>query len=352
MVTLEHQKVFRSAAAVIALFAAGLLASCRSGIDSASEELFRYEFKQPHMGTLFTITLYAPDEAEAREACDAAFAKIAALDRMMTDYNPDSELMQLCQKPVGQPVRVSDELFEVLEQSHRLAELTDGAFDVTIGPVVRLWRRARRTETLPSPDVLARAQESVGWRKLRLDPATKTTTLTVPNMQLDLGGIAKGYAADKALEVLKSRGLNRALVAASGDIAAGDPPPGQPGWRVGVGNLNAKEPGFAKMILLKNAAVSTSGDAEQFVEIGGTRYSHIVDPRTGVGLTEQLQVSIIAKRAVDTDSYATAVSVLGVEHGVTLVESRKDMAALIILREGEQTLTRASRRFEKIPAAK
>jgi len=328
---------------------------CRSGIgsdDNPRGVLSRYEFKQPHMGTLFTITLYAPDEAKAREACEAAFAKVAALDRMMTDYDPESELMQICQKPVGQPVRVSDELFEVLEKSQRLAELTDGAFDVTVGPVVRLWRRARRTGTLPSAEMLARAREPVGWRKLQLDPAAKTVTLIVPNMQLDLGGIAKGYAADKALEILKGRGLPRALVAASGDIAAGEPPPGQRGWRVGIGNLNAKEPAFAQTILLNDAAVSTSGDTEQFVEIGGKRYSHIVDPRTGIGLTERMQVSISAKRAADTDGFAKEVCVVGVEAGVALVESQPGMAAFILYMTGEHTQMRESRLFRKTPRTK
>jgi len=200
--------------------------------------------------------------------------------------------------------------------------------------------------------MLARAREPVGWRKLQLDPAAKTVTLIVPNMQLDLGGIAKGYAADKALEVLKSRGLPRALVAASGDIAAGEPPPGQRGWRVGIGNLNAKEPGFAQTILLKDAAVSTSGDTEQFVEIGGKRYSHIVDPRTGIGLTERMQVSISAKRAADTDGFATAVCVLGVEAGLALVESQPGMAAFILYMTGEHTHMRESRLFRKTPRTK
>jgi thiamine biosynthesis lipoprotein len=303
------------------------------------------------MGTLFTITLYAPDAASAKSAGDAAFAKIAALDRMMTDYDPESELMQLCQKPVGQPVRVSDELFDVLRKAQRVAGLSDGAFDVTVGPVVRLWRRARRMEALPAPDQLARARESVGWKKLKLEAATKMVTLTVPRMQLDLGGIGKGFAADQALEVLKEHGVRRALVAASGDIAAGDAPPGKRGWRVGVGNLEAKEPGLATVLLLQNAAVSTSGDREQFVEIGGKRYSHIVDPRTGMGVTERLQVSVIAKRGVDADSFDTAISVLGVERGLALLESQPGLAALILRKKGDQTEVIESRRFRQIPRA-
>ncbi|MBE0542883.1 MAG: FAD:protein FMN transferase [Verrucomicrobia bacterium] len=313
--------------------------------------LNRFEFQQPHMGTLFTITLYAPEASLAREAAEAAFVRIAALEQMMTDYDPESELMQLCQQPVGQPVRVSDELFALLEKGQRLAALTDGAFDVTIGPVVRHWRRARRTETLPSPEALARAQAPVGWRKLKLNSRNQTATLTVPDMQLDLGGIAKGYAADQALAVLKAHGLKRALVAASGDIAVGEPPPGRRGWRVGVGALDRAEDALARNLLLRNVAVSTSGDTEQFVEIGGKRYSHIVDPRTGIGLTERLQVSIVAKHAADTDSFATAVSVLGVERGLALVESQRGMAAFILRKSGEQTEVHESRAFKRIPRA-
>ncbi len=324
-----------------------VLTGCRSKPPEA--QLHRFEFKQPHMGTLFAITLYALAEARARAAADAAFAKVGALDRMMTDYDAGSELMQLSRQPVGKPTRVSAELFDILEKSQRVAELSDGAFDVTIGPVVRQWRRARRSGALPPTEALARAREPVGWQKLKLDPRRQTVTLTVANMQLDLGGIAKGYAADKALEVLKHHGITRALVAASGDIAVGDPPPGQRGWRVAIGapasdfaaSETAQPPArsevgtpFARTLLLKNAAVSTSGDTEQYVEIDGKRYSHIVDPRTGIGLTERLQVSVIGRRATDTDAFATATSVLGVARGLALVDSRPDLAAIFIRKTG------------------
>ncbi|HEX5219185.1 MAG TPA: FAD:protein FMN transferase [Verrucomicrobiae bacterium] len=279
------------------------------------------------MGTLFTIKVYAVDEATARAGADAAFAKVAALDKMLTDYDPESELMQLCQRPVGEPTRVSDELFEILQESQRIAKLTDGAFDVTIGPVVRLWRRARRAEMLPTPEQLARARASVGWQKLRLDPRARTVTLSVPSMQLDLGGIAKGYAADKALGVLKASGLDRALVAASGDIAVGAPPPTQKGWRVEVGSL-ATHDARVRTLWLEHAAVSTSGDAEQFVVIGGKRYSHIVDPQTGIGLTERLQVSVIGKHATQTDAFATAASVLGWERGQAWIRTQADLRSV------------------------
>jgi thiamine biosynthesis lipoprotein len=298
------------------------------------------------MGTLFTIKVYAPDEASARAGANAAFGKVAALDRMMTDYDPESELMQLCRQPVGEPTRVSDELFEVLEEAQRVAALSDGALDVTVGPVVRLWRRARRAEVLPSAEQLARARQSVGWQKLKLDKQAKTVTLTVPHMQLDLGGIAKGYAADRALEELKRAGLNRALVAASGDIAVGAPPPGQKGWRVEIGSLDRTNGGSANTVLLKNAAVSTSGDTEQFVEIDGRRYSHIVDPRTGIGLTERLQVSIIAPHAMQTDAFDTAVSVMGIERGLALIETQPQMAGVLVQKRQGQPEVVESRRMK------
>jgi thiamine biosynthesis lipoprotein len=326
--------------------------------------LQRFEFQQPHMGTMFSMTLYAPNETKARAASDAAFKRVADLNQMMSDYDPESELMQLCRKPFGQPVRVSEELFAVLQKAQRVAELSDGAFDVTVGPVVRLWRRSRRTGEMPDSAMLARARAAVGWRKLNLNAREKSVTLTAPNMQLDLGGIAKGYAADAALAVLKVQGITRALVAASGDIAVGAAPPGQSGWRVSIGAPGSdpaggsvsgragSETGAPQTLLLENAAVSTSGDAEQFVIIDGKRYSHVVDPRTGLGLTEQLQVTIVSRHATDTDAFATAVSVFGAEAGLKLIESQPGTAALIFVKQGDELKTFPSRRWSKVRTAR
>jgi thiamine biosynthesis lipoprotein len=306
-----------------------LLGGCQ--LPAAKPVSQRFEFEQSHMGMLFTITLYATNEVSAQAAANAAFAKVAALNQMMTDYDPESELMRLCRQPVGQPVPVSAEMFEILAESRRVAELSAGAFDPTIGPVVRLWRRARRTETLPSPEQLTHAQESVGWRKFTLDVQHQTITLLATNMQLDLGGIAKGYAADAALKVLREHGMRSALVAASGDIAVGDAPPGQVGWRVSIGTP-FQSAGKERTLILKNVAVSTSGDSEQFVVIAGKQYSHIVDPQTGMGLTNRCQVSIIAPHATQTDAWATAVSILGAEQGEALIKS-EPLTSAIIYRE-------------------
>jgi FAD:protein FMN transferase len=308
----------------------------------------RYSFTEPHMGTRFKVLLYAPDEAAAGKAAKAAFARVAELDGIMSDYRPTSELMRLCRKAGGDPVRVSPELFFILQKSQGLAKRTDGAFDVTVGPVVRLWRRVRRSQQLPDAEELTKALALVGYDKVKLDAAGQTVQLTKPGMQLDLGGIAKGYAADEALKVLKKHGIDRALVAAGGDIAASGPPPGADGWKVGVAPLEDPEAAPSRFLLLKDGAVSTSGDAEQYVQIGGTRYSHIVDPKTGVGLTARSSVTVVAKDGTTSDSLATAVSVLGAERGLALVEGTEGAAALIVRKAGEGEQTVQSKRFPRV----
>ncbi len=300
------------------------------------------------MGTLFTITLYARALPEATSAAEAAFKRIDTLEDILSDYQADSELLRLCDQPEGKPVPVSPELFDVLQRAQQIAALSDGAFDVTVGPYVRLWRFARTRKVLPHPTEVAEASAAVGYRKLRLDPHTCTVTLLVPKMRLDVGGIAKGYAADKALELLKGRGINRALVAASGDIAIGDPPPGQAGWSVGITGIDALANELSRTVLLHNAGVSTSGDTEQFIEIGGVRYSHILNPATGLGLTNRIQATVIAPNATTTDAIATTVCVLGVERGLAVVEKLPNAATLILLKQDGEIRRYVSRRFETL----
>jgi thiamine biosynthesis lipoprotein len=226
-----------------------------------------------------------------------------------------------------------------LAAARQLAEETGGAFDVTLGPVTQLWRQARRQHRLPDPDALAEALQRSGYRKLHLDAAAQTVTLDQAGMRLDLGGIGKGFAADAALAVLAGLGIPRALVAASGDLAIGDPPPGRNGWTVGIDAPNAPVEGFARVLELANAAVSTSGDSSQNLDIGGVKYSHIVDPATGMGLTLPVAVAVVARRGIDADSWSTALSVLGPERGIALIdkhviEKHAGLAALFTVGRG------------------
>ena len=287
-------------------------------------ELQRFEFVEPHMGTLFRITLYASDAESARAASRAAFDRVRALDDSLSDYKPASEIMRVCREAWREPVRVTPDLFRVLEAANALGLETGGAFDVTQGPVIQLWRRARAEHRAPSPAEIDEARRSSGHRKLVLDTANQTVFLKSKNMHIDLGGIGKGYAADQALRALREHGVTSALVAASGDLAIGEAPPHRDGWVIRV------EPGgIPRILTLKNAGISTSGDTEQHVEIDGKRYSHIINPDSGEGLTSGIEVTVLARDAMTSDSLATAVSVLGPERGNKLVESTPHATAWI-----------------------
>ena len=291
----------------------------------------RFEFTEPHMGTAFTLILYSPDDATASRASRAAFGRIKQLDGILTDYDPDSELMRLAAKAGGPPVPVGPDLFEVLARSKALHGRSEGAFDVTIAPVVRLWRRARREKVKPDPELLEKALALVGSDAIVLDPSKRTVELKRPGMKLDVGGIAKGYASEEAIKVLKREGITSALVAGSGDVVVSGPPPGRAGWTIAVAPLKAEaEGGSSPTILLKDAAVSTSGDAEQFVEIDGVRYSHVVDPKTGLGLTERRSVTVIAPEGITADGLDTAACILGPEKGLALIESTPGAAGLFV----------------------
>ncbi len=304
----------------------------------------RFEFSQGHMGTRFTIVLYAPDGATATRAAQAAFDRIAELDQIMSDYRDDSELMLLCRRAGGPPVKVSEDLFRVLAKSQEVARESSGAFDITVGPVVRLWRRARRQHELPDAESLSQALRLVGYKNLRLDPSRRSALLLKRGMLLDLGGIGKGDAADQALLVLKKYDIRAALVAGGGDIAVGasPPEPDKPGgWRIGIAPLGSPSARPTRIVYLRNAGISTSGETEQHVEIGGIRYSHIIDPRTGKALTGRNSVTVIAPDDITADALATAISVMGPPAGIKLAESLPGTGVLII-----QSVENSSKTFE------
>jgi thiamine biosynthesis lipoprotein len=296
------------------------------------------------MGVEFEVVLYAPSEAAAQQAMTAALARVAELDKRLSDYDSESELSRLSAgSPSAEPVKVSEDLWAVLSVSQKLSEKSEGKFDITVGPLTKLWRRARRQQELPTKGQIDKALESVGYKQLVLNETNHTARLLKPDMRLDAGGIAKGYAAEEALVKIRDLGITQALVRASGDIAAGDPPPGEKGWKIGLAPLDPNQPP-EKFIWLKNAAVSTSGDSRQHLIVEGKRYSHIIDPHTGYGVSGRSSVSVIAPRGIDADSIASAVSILGPEKGLKLVEDTPGAAALMIVdQDGKQKPYTSSR---------
>ncbi len=306
--------------------------------------LKRFIFEKAEMGLPFRITLFASDEVAAKAAADAAFARVEELNAILSDYDDESEISRLSRTSgSGKIVPVSDDLWRVLERGQQIAARTDGAFDVTVGPLVNLWRRARRKQEMPSPELIAEMRARVGFRNLKLDAEKRTAELLIPDMRLDVGSIGKAYAVDAALAVLKARGIARALVGGSGDMSAGDPPPGLPGWRIEVAALDAPGAPPPQIVHLANRGIATSGDVFQNVEIGGKRYSHIVDPHTGLGLTDHSLITVLAPDCFTANCYTTSASVLGPERGMKLIDETAGIAALIARKPGEQIEVTESR---------
>lgn len=306
----------------------------------------RLTYQEKHMGVLINFTLYAHDRTIANKAAREAFDRIAELNEKLSDYDPTSELRRLSDRsPPGKPVPISRDLFVVLTHAQKLSQRSQGAFDVTVGPVVRLWRRARRQRKLPDADRLKEAMAAVGYQKVQLDAKHRTATLAKAGMGLDLGGIAKGYAGDAALKVFREHGISRVMIDAGGDLVLGDAPPEKLGWRIGIAPLKKNDGPPSRILEISDAAVATSGDAFQFVEINGTRYSHIVDPKTGLGLTRRSSVTVIAPTGIQADSLASAVSVLGPKAGLKLIESTIDSATFIV--QGEPMKVSESKGFDK-----
>ncbi len=270
--------------------------------------LTRYEYSSIQMGVRATVVLYAEHEAIAEAGARAAFERIGAIDRTMSDYRSDSELNHLSDTAgSGRWIPLSSDLCAVLHLGTQISDATGGAFDVTVGPLSQLWRESRQTGLRPSPPDVDAARARTGWRHVRLNREDCLAQLDTAGMRLDLGGIAKGYGAHAAVETLRARGLERCLVDLGGDLCAGEPPPGRSGWQVRVGARQSERWSIAR------ESVAASGDLEQSLLLDGIRYSHIIDPRSGVPLTDEVYVTVRSSDGAMADALASAISVLGAD---------------------------------------
>jgi thiamine biosynthesis lipoprotein len=341
--------------ALVSLLCLQILSCATSRNDAAALE--RFEYQEAHMNLPFRLVLYAPVKEQADAAARKAFERIEEINHIMSDYDPESELSLLSRSSgQGKAVAVSPDLWQVLERARQLSEQSQGAFDVTVGPCVNLWRKARRERKMPDPNQLARARRAVGYQHMRLDSRSHSVELLVPDMRLDLGGIAKGFALDEAYQVLKKHGITRALVTGGGDMTLGDPPPGKKGWRIELPPLDATNAPPTKYVLLHNAGLATSGDLFQRLEINGQRYSHIVDPRTGIGLTDHSLVTVIARDGMTADSLTKVVSVLGPEKGLQFIRQKTRAAVRVVRKPSERVEVYEAGNFARyytsdIPAA-
>lgn len=287
---------------------------------AASAQYKKYSFQQPKMGSPFNIVIYSLDSVKAEYAAISTFKMIDTLNEIYSDYLPNSELNRLCAASgLRQWVKVSEPLFSILQKAYRASDISFGSFDVTMSPVIRLWRTARREKRLPDKDSLKCARKKTGYKFIKLDTTNKNIQLQKQGMQLDLGGIAKGETAQRAYVRLCELGFPYSLLDAGGDIVAGDVPPQVQGWRVAI-NLPETEEWMNQQLLLRKKAVTTSGDLYQYLEVNGVRYSHIIDPATGWALTNSRNVTVIADNGADADWLTKACSILPIDKALRLIK--------------------------------
>lgn len=284
-----------------------------SGVSEA-QTLSRFRFHRGLMGTQFTVTLYAPDSLLAQQAYNRMSARMDTLNQIMSDYLDGSEINRLSQTSgSGRWVSVSIPLYDVLHKAVDIARLSNGRFDPTIGPLSQLWRRAIRQRAFPSATERRQARRSVGYRFMKFDRLSQAIQLTRPGMRVDVGGIGQGYAVDEAAVILQQFGIQSFLLDLGGDVLAGSPPPDQPeGWRIDVGSgTNSRaDPADTLVVLLKNAAITTSGDTYRKLIIGGRHYSHIMNPRSGLGLRHFVLATVLAPEGYRADALTKVFSVV------------------------------------------
>jgi thiamine biosynthesis lipoprotein len=296
---------------------------------TAAAQPQRFQFTQPKMGSPFNVIFYTSDSAKAATLAQQAFALVDSLNRIFSDYDPDSELSQLNRTAgTGLFVAVSAPLYDIMKQSRAAWQESRGTFDITMGPLSWLWRRSRREGRFPSDSSVQLARSHVGFKNIKWDTAGHRVQLFQPAMLLDLGGIAKGYVAQAVVDFLSRHGVEAALADAGGDIVCSSAPPGAVGWIVGINVPEQAEALLDKTVQLENRAVATSGDVYQFTEHNGRKYSHIIDPRTGYGITFQRNVTVIARDGATADWLATACSILPIRKAKKL--ARKQEAALLV----------------------
>ncbi len=306
------------------------------------------------MGTFARIITVAHSQRQAQRCIEAGFDELVRIDALMSDYKADSELSKVNREAFAGPVKISPELFGILQKSVEFSRLSNGAFDITVGPLVDLWHRAGEANSLPDESALAEAKARVGYEKLLLDANELAVRFAVKGMRLDLGGIAKGYAIDKAVEAMKLSGAVAGMVDVGGDIRCFGKPLDRDAWAIGVQDPKAAGkdkdeaiegliPGdYLMVVRLSNAAAATSGDYRRFVKIEGKEFSHIIDTSTAEGAGKLTSVTVIAPTALEADALATAVSVLGVEKGIALVERLSTAEALLITASPQFELLKSS----------
>lgn len=321
----DHMTGRRVAALLILLGSSGAACPTRA---AAQDSL--YIESRPAMGTSVEIFLYAETRDRAVELFEVAFQEVSRVEAALSTYRSTSEISRINAEATHGTVVTDPEVFGLVSTALEYSRLTGGAFDVTVGPLVKAWGFFRGDGQHPSTDALSEARAKVGWRQVAVDSARRSIRFLTPGLELDLGGIGKGFALDCAARLLRRNSVGRALLSAgqSSYVAIGAPPD-TPGWRINI--PSPADPTRAlSTIQLRDQSLSTSGSSQQYFEMNGRRYSHIIDPRTGEPVTGMAQVTVIAPTATGSDALSTALFVAGHNHAAMLIESMEGTAALLV----------------------
>jgi len=284
------------------------------------------------LGTAVTITVYAEDEISGKAHLDAAFDRIAEIENLISSWKENSELRLALKQPINSKIPISKDMFQSLHAGIAWHKKSGGAFDITIGPLIQLWKSCGKSGRLPTDAEITEAKNRLGVEHIVLDETHSTLKITKENLGINLGGVGKGYCAQEVGATLNERGVKHALIAIAGDIYALGGKPNGAAWSVGV--QDPREPNSPQALLsvlhLNDMAVSTSGNYQRYVEIQGKRYSHIIDPRTGLTAEEAPSVTVVGPNVISTDVLGTALSVMGVKEGLAFVENMPEFEALFI----------------------
>src|SRR5436190_5095151 len=311
-----------------------------------SAQLKRFEFSNNKMGSSFNIIFYHTDSAEAASLAIKCFLIVDSLNDTFSDYSSESEVGKLALQVNQTDIKVSDELFSMIIRSKDAWKRSGKTFDITIGALTQLWRKAKKESRFPSEAEIKAAKGLTGFKNLLINEESRAISFKKPGIRFDFGGIVPGYVAQKVIDFLKTKNVNIALVDASGDIVMSDAPPGKDGWNIGINLPENENEIWNKKLELRNFAVSTSGDIYRYIIHNGTKYSHIIDPQTGYGVTSQRNVTVITKYGADADWLATACSILPIKKALKLAK-KEHAAILIATMNGEKIITYKSKSFDK-----
>ncbi len=291
-----------------------------------AQDLKRFEFSHQQMGTQFKIILYTSKKSNAQNIANQCFRRIGSLNQILSDYEATSEISQLSASAGNdQKVKVSSELWTILKQNKFYAKKSKGAFDISIGPLSKLWRSMFRKSEIFNGVKINNAKGKIGFQKIKLFPFSRSVCLTQKGMRLDAGGIAKGFTVDEVVKILHKNGITQFLVDGGGDIYVGNPPSDQLGWQIHIQVENANGQFIEKRLTLSNTAIASSGDTYRYLEWEGKRYSHIIDPRTGYGVIDKKIINVQANSCMKADAIASTLSVLNEKESNQFLKKMKQV---------------------------